>query len=177
MTTTQARSLHSLYAGRHDGLLGWLCRQPGDAHPSAALSPDNFADASSARHAGTRAPRQPWYRPRAWLPAIARRRFVAQAQRRSLERSYLDVLASRPELHAPSEQERAQVLASLRHLDALLQRLSAPVRATLLLSQLDGLSHERIADHLAVSVCTVQRYLATAFEECLGALHDQHRGD
>ncbi|OLL32893.1 hypothetical protein BTH42_04740 [Burkholderia sp. SRS-W-2-2016] len=177
MTTTDARSLQSLYAERSGSLSGWLRRRLGGGERPDPLARAGFASLSRAgcTASAANAVAQPASlpQPAGWLNSLARRLGLAQPAAPSLEHSYLAMLASQPELHAPSEQERARVLASLRGLDTLLPRLAAPARAALLLSQLDGLNDQQIAAHLAVSVRTAQRYLATAFEACLASLDDQ----
>ncbi|MCC8396251.1 RNA polymerase subunit sigma [Paraburkholderia sp. MMS20-SJTR3] len=197
MTTTPAGSLQSLYTERSGfmsaclsaclkGCLGGGLRRllgageradplarAGFAPPPHAGSAASTAGTASATHAAL-PPGPPLLpQPAGLLGSLARRLGLAQPDVQSLEHSYLAMLASQPELHAPSEQERALVLASLRRLDTLLPRLTPPARAALLLSQLDGLNDRQIAAHLAVSVRTAQRYLATAFEACLAALDDQ----
>jgi RNA polymerase sigma-70 factor (ECF subfamily) len=176
MTTTDTGPLHALYAEHHGWLIGWLRRQLGNADQAADLAQDTFIKVMIARRAdagGADLPTQPLQQPKAYLATIARRLLIDQTRRQSLERSYLDMLALQPDMHAPSEEERAMALECLRRLDAMLQKLAAPVRAALLLSQLEGLTYEQIAEQLAVSVRTVKRYMATAFEECLCVLHEQ----
>lgn len=53
---------------------------------------------------------------------------------------------------------------------AALDQLPPEYRHAFLLNRFDGLSHAEIARCMGVSPKTVQRYIAKAFEHCLGAL-------
>jgi RNA polymerase sigma-70 factor (ECF subfamily) len=88
-------------------------------------------------------------------------------RRRSLEQAYLEVLASLPEACTPSLEHQALVLEALHEVDAVLARLPSKARQAFLLYQLEGLTQDAIAQRLGVSVRSVQRYLALAFEECI----------
>jgi RNA polymerase sigma factor (sigma-70 family) len=169
MAATEVTPLQSLYAEHHGWLVGWLRKRLGNIDNAADLAQDTFIKVMLARNA------QPLQQPRAYLATIARQLLIDQVRRQSLEQAYLSALATMPALHAPSEEDRALVMESLRQIDAMLQRLTEPVRTALLLSQLDGYSYEQIAEHLSVSTRTVKRYMAKAFEECLCALHEQQR--
>jgi RNA polymerase sigma-70 factor (ECF subfamily) len=168
MGTTKTTPVQALYIEHHSWLIGWLRRHLGNAEQAADLAQDTFIKVMTARNV------QPLQQPRAYLATIARRLLIDYSRRQSLQHSYLEMLASQPERHAPSEEERALVLESLRLIDEMLQRLAEPVRTALLLSQLDGLSYDQIAEQLGVSTRTVKRYMAQAFEECLCTLHEQH---
>jgi RNA polymerase sigma factor (sigma-70 family) len=169
MTMTEVTPLQSLYAEHHGWLVGWLRKRLGNIDYAADLAQDTFVKVMLARNV------QPLQQPRAYLATIARQLLIDQARRQSLEHAYLSSLAALPAAHAPSEEARALVMESLRRIDAMLQRLAEPVRTALLLSQLDGYSYAQIAEHLGVSIRTVKRYMAKAFEECLCAMHEQQR--
>ena len=87
-------------------------------------------------------------------------------RRRTLERQYLEALASLPEAAAPSEEERALVVEALMEVDAMLANLGARVRKAFLLSQLEGLTYQQIADQLGVSLRTIKGDMAKAMEHC-----------
>jgi DNA-directed RNA polymerase specialized sigma24 family protein len=53
----------------------------------------------------------------------------------------------------------------------VLQGLPAKAREALLLRKLDGLSYRDIASRLAVSVSSVEKYVASALLACYQALH------
>jgi RNA polymerase sigma-70 factor (ECF subfamily) len=60
---------------------------------------------------------------------------------------------------------------ALVEIDAVLQSLPAKAREALLLRKLDGLSYRDIASRLAVSVSSVEKYVASALLACYQALH------
>ena len=69
------------------------------------------------------------------------------------------------------------MLEALDEIDQVLARLPARSRQAFLMAQLEGCTQEEIARRLGLSVRSVQRYLARAFEECImlasqGALHE-----
>ncbi|MRT32423.1 sigma-70 family RNA polymerase sigma factor, partial [Xylella fastidiosa subsp. multiplex] len=74
-----------------------------------------------------------------------------------LEQAYLEQLAAMPEPLAPSPEDRLLVIEALHRIDAMLDALPARTRTVFLLSQLEGLGYEEIAQRLEVSVRTVKR--------------------
>jgi RNA polymerase sigma-70 factor (ECF subfamily) len=170
MTITETTTLGSLYGEHHRWLVGWLRKRLGNHDTAADLAQDTFVKLMLARNT------QPLRQPRAYLATIARQLLIDLLRRQTLEEAYHASLAALPVRCAPSEEERAIVLESLRQIDAMLARLAEPVRTALLLSQLDGLSYEQIANQLGVSTRTVKRYMAKAFEECLCAIDEHDSG-
>ncbi|MDU1662589.1 MAG: sigma factor-like helix-turn-helix DNA-binding protein, partial [Stenotrophomonas maltophilia] len=59
------------------------------------------------------------------------------------------------------------VLETLHEIDAMLDALPPLVKRAFLLSQLNGLKYQDIADQLDVSLITVKRYMKQAFVQCL----------
>lgn len=115
--------------------------------------------------------------PRAYLATIANRLTINLYRRRSLEQAYLAALAEVPEELAPSLEHQALVLEALDEVDRVLAVLPAKARQAFLMAQLEGYTQEEIASRLGISVRSVQRHLARAFEECivlasLGAQHE-----
>ena len=105
--------------------------------------------------------------PRAYLGAIARGLVADFFRHKDIERAYLDALAALPEAHAPSPETRAIVLEALVAIDNMLDGLKPAVRQAFLLSQLDGLTYEQIAQQLGVTKRTVSNYMCTAIEHCV----------
>lgn len=157
-------SLHALYREHHGWLLGWLRKR---------LSADEAAD-DLAQDTFLRLLQKPalpaLQEPRAYLSRIANGLVINLWQRRSLERAYLDVLATLPEPLQPGEEQRQIALEALLRIDRLLDSLPRRARETFLLSQLDGLRYAEIALHMGVTVRTVKRDMATAFAACLLAM-------
>lgn len=157
-----AQAFHQLYQANRTWLEQWLSRRLGSRHEAADLSQDTFM-----RVLASAQPIAEVKEPRAYLLTIGKRLLVNFYRRRSLEQAYLDSLAHLPQSHAPSAQERWQVLETLHALDQLLDGLPWRVRHAFLLSQLEGLRYGEIAARLGVTERSVKRYMAQAYEHCL----------
>jgi RNA polymerase sigma factor (sigma-70 family) len=153
-----------LYRSHHGWLHGWLRKKLGCAHQAADLAHDTYLRLIVSG----RLPEPD--QSRAYLTQIAKGLAVDLFRRRQLESAYLDALAALPEPLAPSPEERALALESLLRIDAVLQRLPAPVRETFLLSQFDGLTYSEIALRLGIAVATVRKYMLKAAMVCHAAL-------
>ncbi|TRX74659.1 sigma-70 family RNA polymerase sigma factor [Pseudomonas mangiferae] len=158
-------SLHDavrhLYQDHHGWLFGWLRRRLGCADNAADLAQDTFTRLLASRRVLEAR------EPRAYLVTVARGLMINWYQRQSLERAYLDALASLPEALAPPPEQRLVVLETLHEIDALLDSLPERVRRAFLLSQLEGLTYDAIAERLGVSLGSVKRYMQQAFRRCL----------
>lgn len=104
--------------------------------------------------------------PRAFLGAIAHGLVVDHDRRRELERVYLEALAQVPQVPAPSPETRLLMTEALARIDALLDGLKPRARSALLLSRLEGLPYPAIAEHLGVSLSTVEKDMAVALRHC-----------
>lgn len=150
----------TLYSAHHGWLLGWLRNRMGNAFDAADLAHDTFLRVLMRSDlAGLRAPR-------AYLGTIARGLMADFFRRKDLERAYLEALAALPEALAPSPETRALMLEALIAIDAMLDGLKPQVRQAFLLSQLEGLSYQEIADQLGVTKRTVGNYMCKAIEHC-----------
>ena len=159
-----------LYDSHHNWLYGWLYRKLGHRGDANDLAQDTFLRLWT----GTKSDGMAELRePRAYLVTIAKRLLINHLERQSLERAYLASLHLLPEPTAPSLEERAILLETLRELDALLDGLPPRARSAFLMSQLDGMNYEDIAKQLQVSVRTVTRYMAQGFEQCLKLMMSQ----
>lgn len=154
--------VQQLYRAHHAWLLGWLQRRVHDRCDAADLSQDTFVRLLSATHRADEL-----HEPRAYLATIARRLLANLYRRRSLERAYLEALATLPAEEAPSAEYQAALLETLNEIDQVLARLAPKARRAFLLSQIEGHSQEEIAQVLNISVRSVQRYLVQAFAECI----------
>lgn len=153
-------AVNDLYCDHHGWLNGWLRKRLGNAFDAADLAQDTFVRVIKARNA--LAIREP----RPYLSMIAKGLLVDLFRRRSLEQAYLDALAMMPECQQPSLEAQAILLQALMEIDRLLSGLGPKVRQTLILSQFDGLTYPQIAEHLGISVRTVNNYMAKAMEHC-----------
>ena len=88
-------------------------------------------------------------------------------RRRSLEQAWQQTLANLPEPEVPSPEVQAVLLQTLHEIEALLDGLPARARRVFLLAQLEGLTYAQIAEQLGVSVRTIKRDMAEAFEQCI----------
>ena len=160
--------VHTLYADHHGWLFGWLRKKLGCGHHAADLTQDTFVRILTAQDKRDELGWQDALRePRAYLTTVAGRVLLNHYRRLSLERAYLEALALVPDMHAPSPEDRLIILETLHEIDAMLDALPHKARVAFLLAQFEGLSYVEIAERINVSVRTVKRYMAQAFEECL----------
>lgn len=156
-----------LYLDHHGWLKSWLRKKLGCSHRAADLVQDTFERVLRTQaSAQTEILREP----RAYLVTVAGRLVANHYRRQTLEDAWLTALAQMPEPIAPSPEEQMLILHTLNEIDALLNALPHKVRTAFLLSQLEGLGYAEIAERLGVTVRTVKRYMAQAFEECLMCL-------
>jgi RNA polymerase sigma-70 factor (ECF subfamily) len=155
------RDVGVLYADHHSWLQQWLRTRLGNACDAADLAHDTFLRILDKRRLDD------INEPRAFLTTVARGILVNWYQRRALERSFLDALATLPEPEVPSPEQRHLILETLAQVDAMLDSLPPRARQAFLLSQLDGLKYEDIATRLGCSLISVKRYMKQAFLACL----------
>ncbi|MEH6567290.1 MAG: sigma-70 family RNA polymerase sigma factor [Halopseudomonas sp.] len=153
-----------LYSEHHSWLVGWLRYKLGCLHDAADLAQDTFVRVLTSRELQTD---QPLREPRAFLLTVAGRLVSNHFRRRSLEQAWLETLAALPEQQMPSPEVQASLLQSLHEVDVMLDGLAARVRQAFLLAQLEGLTYAQIAERQQVSVRTVKRYMAEAYEQCI----------
>ncbi|MNE78787.1 putative RNA polymerase sigma factor FecI [compost metagenome] len=58
-------------------------------------------------------------------------------------------------------------------IDRMLDSLAPKVRTTLLMSQFEGLSYAEIAEHLGVSLSSVQKYMTRAIQACYSVMYGE----
>lgn len=158
-------SIADLYHDHHGWLLGWLRQRLGCPHNAADLAQDTFV-----RLLAQREPR-PLREPRAFLATLARGLLIDHFRRTSLERAYLQALASLPVPQVPSPETRELVLETLLEIDRLLDGLRPRVREAFLLAHLDGLSYAQIAARMGLSLSSIQQYMTQALSHCYKALY------
>ena len=159
--TLHREDVAALYSNHHGWLLGWLCKKLGNAFDAADLTQDTFTRILASRDVSS------LQEPRAYLTTVAKGLVVNWYQRQALERAYLEALAALPEQQAPSVEQRFIILETLYEIDAMLDALPPKVKRAFLLSQIEGLKYEDIAQQLNVSLITVKRYMKQAFLHCL----------
>jgi RNA polymerase sigma-70 factor (ECF subfamily) len=87
---------------------------------------------------------------------------VNHVRRKEIEKAYLECIKHQAESEYYSPEAKAIVLETLFQIDEMLDGLSAKVKKTFLLSQLEGLSHSEIANEMKVTVSSVRKYIAKA---------------
>ena len=105
--------------------------------------------------------------PRALLTTIAQRLVYQHWRRCDLERRHLEHLQQLDPPQATSPEVLWQLTENLRRLDRTLQRLPGKVRATFLLSRVDGLSYPQIAAELGISQRSVSDYMIRSHALCI----------
>ncbi|AKA23047.1 sigma-70 family RNA polymerase sigma factor [Pseudomonas chlororaphis] len=147
----------------------WLCgRLRGHLHASseAGASAEDIA-ADTFVQLLSRPEVAPIRQPRALLTTISQRLMYQLWRRRDLERAYLDALQHEADSVPPSPQDLAQMLEALEAIDRLLDGLPAKVKATFLLSQVNGLTYPQIAEQLGISQRSVSDYMTRVAQRCL----------
>jgi RNA polymerase sigma-70 factor (ECF subfamily) len=106
--------------------------------------------------------------PRALLTTIAQRLIYQLWRRRDLERQHLEQLHSLDDPHpARSPEDLLHLTQTLDGLDRTLDRLPGKVRATFLLSRIDGLTYPQIAAELGISLRSVSVYMTRSQALCV----------
>ncbi|WP_282297403.1 sigma-70 family RNA polymerase sigma factor [Stenotrophomonas sp. PS02289] len=153
--------LGSLYRDHRSWLQGWLSGRVGCRETAADLTQDTFVRLAADRDL------QALREPRAFLTTVARGLAANWFRRQSLERAYLQQLASLPEPVLPSLEEQALVREALQQIDAMLDTLPRVARQVFLLAQFEGLKQDAIAVRLGLSLSTVKRHFKRALVQCL----------
>lgn len=160
-TLTCPSELRTLYLDHYGWLKRWLHRKLRDLHDAEDIAQDTFVRLMSRRCSVLTG------EPRAFLAHIANCLVIDKWRRQEIEQAYLQVLALMPEATEPSAEHRWQTLEALYQIDAMLRQLPELTRTIFLMSQLDGLTYQVIADTLGVSLPTVKRHMSQAFLACL----------
>ncbi|MET0846007.1 MAG: sigma-70 family RNA polymerase sigma factor [Pseudomonas sp.] len=104
--------------------------------------------------------------PRALLTTIARRLVYQLWRRRDLERQHQEQLQQANLVGGHSPEDLLQLSQTLKSLDRALDRLPGKVRATFLLSRVDGLTYPQIAAKLGISQRSVSVYMTRTHALC-----------
>ncbi|MBD8495540.1 sigma-70 family RNA polymerase sigma factor [Pseudomonas syringae] len=154
------QGLQTLYIDHHRWLHGWLRSRLDNTADAADLVQDTFMRLLN-RHE-----RLELNAPRAFLRTVAKGLVIDHWRREEVERAYLQALALRPELEAPSPESRELVFELLESIARMLDGLKPKVRRAFLLAQCEGLSHQQIAAQMGVSLRSVERYVADGLYHC-----------
>ncbi|UFH49457.1 sigma-70 family RNA polymerase sigma factor [Pseudomonas sp. KNUC1026] len=158
--------VQTLYHQHHGWLYTWLRSRLGNAADAADLAQDTFV-----RVLQKPVPAQV-LAPRPFLRTIARGLVIDHWRREELRKAWLETLAALPPGEVPSAEARELALELLDQVARMLDGLKAKARQAFLLAQCEGWAHVDIAQHLGVSVRTVERYLAEALFRCYQLRYD-----
>ncbi|WP_236529619.1 sigma-70 family RNA polymerase sigma factor [Pseudomonas syringae] len=139
---------------------GWLKGKLHNACDAADVAQDTFVRILAGRHAAQ------ILEPRDYLATIARGLVIDRYRRHAIEQAYKQSLAERPEAVAISEEDKAIIIETLVAVDKALCGLGERARRIFMLSQIDGLTYQQIAEQLQVSLTTVKKHMIRALTEC-----------
>jgi RNA polymerase sigma-70 factor (ECF subfamily) len=131
-----------------------------NACDAADVAHDTFVRILGGRHAAQ------IVEPRDYLATIARGLVIDRYRRHAIEQAYKQTLAERPEAIAISEEDKAIIIETLVAVDKALSALGERARRIFMLSQIEGLTYQQIADQLQVSLTTVKKHMIRALTEC-----------
>lgn len=159
---TSFNHLDTLYIEHHRWLQGWLSNKVGCTFLAADLTQDTFV-----RLLLKQLENYHFTTPRAYLLHIAKGLLVDHWRRQTLEREYLEALATQEEVVVQSVELQAMMIETLIEIDAMLEKLPFKVRHAFLLAQMDGLTYKEISEVVGVSERMVKKYMSTAMLHCL----------
>ncbi|MGH8816960.1 MAG: sigma-70 family RNA polymerase sigma factor [Achromobacter pestifer] len=172
LPSAERDSVAALYIENHAWLRNWLAYRLNSWGSSMAddLAHDTFVRILASR-AGTR--RESIQQPRAYLTTVAKGVLFSWMRRQTLERAWLDALATLPEPQHPSPEQQSIILETLHEIDAILDTLKPRVKQAFLMATLDGMKQQEIAQALGVSVPTIKSDIHKAYLACLSLMPDE----
>lgn len=159
-TPSHTVAVQHIYEQHHSWLHGWLRGKLHNACDAADVAHDTFVRILGGRHAAQ------ILEPRDYLATIARGLVIDLYRRHAIEQAYKQSLAERPDATAISEEDKAIIIETLVAVDKALASLGERSRRIFMLSQIDGLTYQQIADQLQVSLTTVKKHMVRALTEC-----------
>ena len=159
-TPSHTVAVQHIYEQHHSWLHGWLRGKLHNACDAADVAHDTFVRILGGRHAAQ------ILEPRDYLATIARGLVIDRYRRHAIEQAYKQSLAERPDATAISEEDKAIIIETLVAVDKALASLGERSRRIFILSQIDGLTYQQIADQLQVSLTTVKKHMVRALTEC-----------
>lgn len=163
MTSNTANNIgfNALYQKHHEWLVRWIARRTFNNDNAQDLAQDTFM-----RLLNKPSLYNEIQSPRAWLTKVAGNLVTDNIRRKILEENYLLFLESMPEAAYFSPEEQLQLLNLLEQIDQLLSGLRPIEKTAFLMVRLDGLSYKEVAKQLAVSLSSIEKYMAKAMFEC-----------
>ena len=160
------QDIDGIYRDHHGWLRGWLRRRLGCSEAAADLAHDTYLRVLTTGKV------PPVGESRRYLTRIAKGLVIDRYRRQQIEAAYIESLRHLPEPQVPGAETQQMIIESLIEIDIMLHSLPTKVRKALLLRQLDGLSYKSIAAELAVSVSSVEKYVARGLAACYLALEN-----
>lgn len=157
---THTAAVQHIYEQHHSWLFGWLKGRLHDACDAADVAHDTFVRILGSRNAAQ------IREPKDYLATIARGLVIDRYRRRAIESAYLETLIARPEATAISEEDKALIIETLVAVDKALTSLGLRTQRIFMLSQIEGLTYQQIAQQLKVSLTTVKKHMIRALTEC-----------
>ena len=157
---THTAAVQHIYEQHHSWLFGWLKGRLHDACDAADVAHDTFVRILGSRNAAH------IREPKDYLATIARGLVIDRYRRRAIESAYLETLTARPEDTAISEEDKALIIETLVAVDKALTSLGLRTQRIFMLSQIEGLTYQQIAQELKVSLTTVKKHMIRALTEC-----------
>ncbi len=158
--SSHTAAVQNIYEQHHSWLHGWLKGKLHNACDAADVAHDTFVRILGGRHAAQ------IVEPRDYLATIARGLVIDRYRRHAIEQAYKQTLAERTEAIAISEEDKAIIIETLVAVDKALSALGERARRIFMLSQIEGLTYQQIADQLQVSLTTVKKHMIRALTEC-----------
>ncbi|MCU4579839.1 sigma-70 family RNA polymerase sigma factor [Acinetobacter gyllenbergii] len=156
--------INTLYRHHHSWLYQWLKRRLNHSEDAADLAHDTFIRILKRKD-------QLYFdQPRALLTTVAKGLLINWYQRKSIEKAYLEALASRAEYDEITPEQKLSAIESLCLINQLLNQLPERQQQVFIWSQLEGLTQQEIATRLNISTRTVMRDLVTVLTQCLAVM-------
>ncbi|KAB0518130.1 MULTISPECIES: sigma-70 family RNA polymerase sigma factor [Pseudomonas] len=159
-SSSHTAAVQYIYEQHHSWLRGWLKGKLHNACDAADVAHDTFVRILGGRHAAQ------IVEPRDYLATIARGLVIDRYRRNAIEQAYKQTLAERPEAITISEEDKAIIIETLVAVDKALSALGERARRIFMLSQVEGLTYQQIADQLQVSLTTVKKHMIRVLTEC-----------
>lgn len=159
-SSSHMAAVQHIYEQHHSWLHSWLKGKLHNACDAADVAHDTFVRILGGRHAAQ------IVEPRDYLATIARGLVIDRYRRHAIEQAYKQTLAERPEAITISEEDKAIIIETLVAVDKALSALGERARRIFMLSQIEGLTYQQIADQLQVSLTTVKKHMIRALTEC-----------
>lgn len=153
-------AVQRIYEQHHSWLHGWLKHRLSNACDAADVAHDTFVRILGAANATQ------IREPRDYLATVARGLVIDRYRRRAIERAYEQAMAARPQDTMISEEDKALIIETLWAVDKALDDLGPRTKGIFMMSQVEGLTYQQIAQQTKVSLTTVKKHMIRAFTEC-----------